>query len=127
MRVAEGGVAALLGPNGAGKTTLIRILATLLTPDDGQLFVAGSDVVRQPIAVRRVVGLAGQHAAVDETLTGRENLVMIARLYRLSARQAKMRSGEVLERLSLTEAADRPVRSYSGGMRRRLDVGASLV
>ncbi len=127
MQVSEGGVSALLGPNGAGKTTLIRILATLLVPDGGQVFVAGSDVVRHPVAVRRTIGLAGQHAAVDETLTGRENLVMIGRLYRLSARQANRRSGEVLERLSLTEAADRPVRTYSGGMRRRLDVGASLV
>jgi len=127
MQVAEGAVAALLGPNGAGKTTLVRILATLLVPDAGQVTVAGIDVVRRPVAVRGVIGLAGQHAAVDQTLTGRENLVMVARLYRLSAAQARRRSEEVLERLSLTSAADRPVRTYSGGMRRRLDVGASLV
>jgi ABC-2 type transport system ATP-binding protein len=127
MQVPEGGVAALLGPNGAGKTTLIRILATLLWPDAGQVLVAGADVVRHPVAVRRLIGLAGQCAAVDETLTGPENLVMIGRLYRLSARQANQRCGEVLERLSLAGAADRPVRTYSGGMRRRLDVGASLV
>jgi ABC-2 type transport system ATP-binding protein len=127
MQVAEGKVSALLGPNGAGKTTLVRILATLLTPDGGRATVAGIDVTRRPVAVRRVIGLAGQHAAVDATLTGRENLVMVARLYRLSAAQARQRSAEVLERLSLTEAADRPVRTYSGGMRRRLDVGASLV
>jgi ABC-type multidrug transport system ATPase subunit len=127
MQVAEGRVAALLGANGAGKTTLVRILATLLAPDAGRVTVAGIDVVRRPVAVRHVIGLAGQHAAVDQTLTGRENLVMIARLYRLPAAQARQRSAEVLERLSLTEAADRPVRTYSGGMRRRLDVGASLV
>ena len=127
MQVAEGQVSALLGANGAGKTTLIRILATLLAPDAGRVTVAGLDVVRRPVAVRRVIGLAGQHAAVDQTLTGRENLVMVARLYRLPAAQARQRSAEVLERLSLTEAADRPVRTYSGGMRRRLDVGASLV
>jgi ABC-type Na+ transport system ATPase subunit NatA len=127
MQVAEGRVAALLGANGAGKTTLVRILATLLAPDAGRVTVAGIDVVRRPVAVRHVIGLAGQHAAVDQTLTGRENLVMIARLYRLPAARARQRSAEVLERLSLTEAADRPVRTYSGGMRRRLDVGASLV
>ena len=127
MQVAEGTVSALLGANGAGKTTLVRILATLLRPDAGRVAVAGIDVVRRPVAVRRVIGLAGQHAAVDQTLTGRENLVMVARLYRLPAAQARQRSAEVLERLSLTEAADRPVRTYSGGMRRRLDVGASLV
>jgi ABC-2 type transport system ATP-binding protein len=127
LQVAEGQVSALLGPNGAGKTTLVRILATLLAPDAGRVAVAGMDVVRRPVAVRRVIGLAGQHAAVDQTLTGRENLIMVARLYRLSAAQARQRSAEALERLSLTEAADRPVRTYSGGMRRRLDVGASLV
>ena len=127
MQVAEGKVSALLGANGAGKTTVVRILATLLAPDAGRVTVAGIDVVRRPMAVRRVIGLAGQYAAVDQTLTGRENLVMVARLYRLPAVQARRRSAEVLERLSLTEAADRPVRTYSGGMRRRLDVGASLV
>ena len=127
LQVAEGQVSALLGPNGAGKTTLVRILATLLAPDAGRVAIAGMDVVRRPVAVRRVIGLAGQHAAVDQTLTGRENLIMVGRLYRLSAAQARQRSAEALERLSLTEAADRPVRTYSGGMRRRLDVGASLV
>jgi ABC-type multidrug transport system ATPase subunit len=120
MQVAKGKVSALLGPNGAGKTTLVRILATLLRPDAGQVTVAGVDAVRRPVAVRRMIGLAGQHAAVDQTLTGREYLVMIARLYRLPAGQARQRSAEVLERLSLTGAADRPVRTYSGGMRRRL-------
>jgi len=127
MQVAEGKVSALLGANGAGKTTLVRILATLLAPDAGRVTVAGIDVARCPVAVRRMIGLAGQHAAVDQTLTGRENLIMVARLYRLPAAQARQRSAEVLERLSLTEAADRPVRTYSGGVRRRLDVGASLV
>lgn len=127
MRVAEGQVATLLGPNGAGKTTLVRILATLLRPDGGRVLVGGVDVVRQPVAIRRMIGLAGQHAAIDETLTGRENLVMVGRLYRLSARQARQAATEVLQRLSLVDAADRPVRTYSGGMRRRLDVGASLV
>ena len=127
MQVAEGRVSALLGANGAGKTTLVRILATLLAPDSGRVTVAGIDVMRRPVAIRSMIGLAGQHAAVDQTLTGRENLVMVARLYRLPAAQARQRSAEVLERLSLTGAADRPVRTYSGGMRRRLDVGASLV
>ena len=127
MQVAEGKVSALLGANGAGKTTLVRILATLLAPDAGRVTVAGIDVMRRPVAIRSMIGLAGQHAAVDQTLTGRENLVMVACLYRLSAAQARQRSAEVLERLSLTRAADRPVRTYSGGMRRRLDVGASLV
>lgn len=127
MQVTEGKVSVLLGTNGAGKTTLVRILATLLASDAGRVTVAGIDVARRPVAVRRVIGLAGQHAAVDQTLTGRENLIMVARLYRLPAVQARQRSAEVLERLSLTEVADRPVRTYSGGMRRRLDVGASLV
>ncbi|SRR5579875_191468 len=127
MQVQGGAVAALLGPNGAGKTTLIRILATLLRPDVGRVCVGGIDVVAHPVAVRRLIGLAGQHAAIDETLTGRENLLMIGRLYRLSAVQARAGAEDVLQRLSLIDAADRPVRTYSGGMRRRLDVGASLV
>jgi daunorubicin resistance ABC transporter ATP-binding subunit len=127
LQVAEGRVAALLGPNGAGKTTLVRILATLLRPDGGRVLLAGVDAVAQPVAIRRMIGLAGQHAAIDDTLTGRENLVMIGRLYRLSARQARQAASHVLEQLSLTDAADRPVRTYSGGMRRRRDVGASLV
>jgi ABC-2 type transport system ATP-binding protein len=127
LAVAENRVTGLLGPNGAGKTTLIRILATLLKPDEGQVRVAGYDVVAQPLAVRRAIGLAGQYAVVDETLTGRENLEMTGQLYRLSHRTARQRAAEVLDRLSLTDAADRPVRTYSGGMRRRLDLGASLV
>jgi ABC-2 type transport system ATP-binding protein len=125
--VAEGRVVALLGPNGAGKTTLVRILATLIPPEFGTARVAGYDVVREPVAVRRSIGLAGQHAAVDETLTGRENLEMVGRLSRLSTRQAAERAQEVLERVSLVEAADRQLKTYSGGMRRRIDLGAGLV
>ncbi len=120
-------VQGLLGPNGAGKTTLVRILATLLAPESGRARVAGVDVERDPHTVRTLIGLAGQYAAVDESLTGRENLVMVGRLYRLSRRQATARADEALERLGLVEAADRRVKTYSGGMRRRLDVGASLV
>jgi ABC-2 type transport system ATP-binding protein len=127
LSVPEGGVVALLGPNGAGKTTLIRILSTLLEPDAGTATVAGFDVVRQPTAVRRCIGLAGQYAAVDETLTGRENLEMVGRLSRLSKSLAAERAAEVLERVSLIEAADRPLKTYSGGMRRRIDLGAGLV
>ena len=118
---------ALLGPNGAGKTTLVRILSTLLEPDAGTARVAGFDVVKQPTAVRRCIGLAGQYAAVDETLTGRENLEMVGRLSRLSKRLAAERAAEVLERVSLTDAADRQLKTYSGGMRRRIDLGAGLV
>jgi ABC-2 type transport system ATP-binding protein len=125
--VAPGTVHGLLGPNGAGKTTLVRILATLLAPDSGLARVAGLDVGRHPAAVRTVIGLAGQFAAVDEALTGRENLVMVGRLYRLRAGEARTRASETLERLALVDAADRPVKTYSGGMRRRLDLGASLV
>jgi ABC-2 type transport system ATP-binding protein len=125
--VPQGTVQGLLGPNGAGKTTLVRILATLLRPDRGRVRVGGIDVVANPTAVRSIIGLAGQFAAVDEALTGRENLEMVGRLYRLSATQARQRAAESLERLDLTEAADRTVRTYSGGMRRRLDLGASLV
>jgi ABC-2 type transport system ATP-binding protein len=127
VSVPEGGVVALLGPNGAGKTTLVRILSTLLEPDAGTARVAGFDVVRQPTAVRRCIGLAGQYAAVDETLTGRENLEMVGRLSRLSKSLAAERATEVLERVSLTDAADRPLKTYSGGMRRRVDLGAGLV
>jgi ABC-2 type transport system ATP-binding protein len=116
----------LLGPNGAGKTTLVRVLSTLLKPDEGRALVGGRDVVSQPESVRKIIGLAGQYAAVDETLTGRENLEMVGRLYRLSASDARRRADEALERLGLTEAAHRLVRTYSGGMRRRLDLGASL-
>jgi daunorubicin resistance ABC transporter ATP-binding subunit len=127
LSVREGDVRALLGRNGAGKTTLVRILATLLAPDKGAVAIGGLDALAHPLAVSRLIGLAGQYAAVDETLTGRENLVMVGRLYRLNSRHARDRSDEVLERLSLSSAADRPVRTYSGGMRRRLDVGACLV
>jgi ABC-2 type transport system ATP-binding protein len=127
MSVPAGTVQGLLGPNGAGKTTLVRILATLLAPDTGQARVSGVDVQKDPNTVRRLIGLAGQYAAVDETLTGRENLVMVGRLYRLGAKLAKVRAAESLERLGLVEAADRVVKTYSGGMRRRLDLGASLV
>jgi len=126
MSVPAGTVQGLLGPNGAGKTTLVRILATLLAPDAGRARVSGVDVQKDPDTVRSLIGLAGQYAAVDETLTGRENLVMVGRLYRLGARLARVRAAESLERLGLAEAADRVVRTYSGGMRRRLDLGASL-
>jgi ABC-2 type transport system ATP-binding protein len=127
LRVEAGTVFGLLGPNGAGKTTLVRILATLLEPTAGRAFVLGHDVVAEPLAVRRRIGLAGQFAAVDLELTGRENIEMVGRLYRLSAAEARRRAGEVLERFGLTEAADRRVATYSGGMRRRLDLGASLI
>jgi ABC-2 type transport system ATP-binding protein len=127
LTVSPGTVQGLLGPNGAGKTTLVRVLATLLRPGAGSARVFGCDVVRDATRVRALIGLAGQFAAVDGTLTGRENLEMIGRLYRLSTAEAKRRAGESLERLGLTEAADRLVRGYSGGMRRRLDLGASLV
>ena len=127
MSVPAGFVEGLLGPNGAGKTTLVRILATLLAPDAGRARISGVDVQTDPNTVRSLIGLAGQYAAVDERLTGRENLVMVGRLYRLGAKLAKVRADESLERLGLVEAADRPVKTYSGGMRRRLDLGASLV
>ena len=117
----------LLGPNGAGKTTLIRVLTTLLRPDSGSAWVAGIDALADPTTARTHLGLAGQFAAVDDYLTGRENVEMIGRLYDLSAAEAKRRTDEVLERIHLTDAADRPVRTYSGGMRRRLDVAASMV
>ena len=118
---------AILGPNGAGKTTFIRMVATLIEPDRGTLAVDGRDVVRDPMAVRRMIGLAGQSAAVEEVMAGRENLVMVARLYGQSARAAKQSAERILEQMDLEEAADRYVRTYSGGMRRRLDLGASLV
>ncbi len=127
LEIESGIVFGLLGPNGAGKTTLVRILATLLVPSQGHARVLGHDVIAEPLAVRRRIGLAGQFAAVDQELTGRENLEMVGRLYRLPAAEARMRSGEVLERFELTDAADRRVSTYSGGMRRRLDLGASLV
>jgi ABC-2 type transport system ATP-binding protein len=118
---------AILGPNGAGKTTFIRMLATLLQPDRGSLLVGGHDAVHDAMAVRRMIGLAGQSAAVEEMMTGRENLVMVARLYGQSAGAAKQSAARILEQMDLVEAADRQVRTYSGGMRRRLDLGASLV
>jgi len=127
LEVAAGTVLGLLGPNGAGKTTVVRILATLLAPDAGRAWVAGFDVVTQAAAVRRSVGLSGQYAAVDGYLTGRENLRMIGRLSRLDRRTVRRRADELLELFELTDAADRTVRTYSGGMRRRLDVAASLV
>ena len=126
--VAEPGrVLAVLGPNGAGKTTFVRTIATLIRPDAGSLKVAGHDVRREPASVRRVIGLAGQYAAVEPTMSGRENLEMVARLFGQSAGESRANSGAVLEELGLTEDADRLVRTYSGGMRRKLDLGASLV
>ena len=123
----EGIVYGLLGPNGAGKTTLIRVLATLLKPDSGSAIVAGTDVVADPVGARHKIGLAGQSAAVDEFLTGRENVEMVGRLYNLPKKEAKRRADDVLERINLTDSADRNVGTYSGGMRRRLDVAASMV
>jgi ABC-2 type transport system ATP-binding protein len=122
-----GTVLGLLGPNGAGKTTAVRILSTLLKPDGGSAHVAGLDVVKDAAALRAKIGLAGQYAAVDENLTGFENLEMVGRLYHLSRREAKDRADELLERFDLVEAARRPAKTYSGGMRRRLDLGAALV
>jgi daunorubicin resistance ABC transporter ATP-binding subunit len=127
LTVEPGGVYGLLGPNGAGKTTLIRVLTTLLPADAGSARVAGVDVRQHPGQVRARIGLAGQYAAVDDHLTGRENVEMVGRLYGLPRRQARRRAGEVLERIGLTEAADRQVKTYSGGMRRRLDLAACLV
>ncbi|MBA0054234.1 ATP-binding cassette domain-containing protein [Streptomyces sp. AJS327] len=127
LDVPEGTVLGLLGPNGAGKTTAVRVLTTLLRPDSGTAVVAGIDVLRNPDAVRRSIGLSGQFAAVDEYLTGRENLQMVGQLYQMSGRDAKRRATELLERFHLTEAADRPAKTYSGGMRRRLDLAAALV
>jgi daunorubicin resistance ABC transporter ATP-binding subunit len=125
--VYRGRVAAVLGPNGAGKTTFMRTLATLVRPDAGSLRVAGLDVLRQPAKVRRIIGLAGQYAAVEEAMTGRENLLMIGHLFGLRRPAARAAAISVLARLGLTDEADRLVRTYSGGMRRKLDLGASLV
>jgi len=127
LSVDEGTVLGLLGPNGAGKTTAVRILTTLLLPDDGRATVAGYDVVRDATALRTVIGLAGQSAAADDNLTGRENLYMVGRLYGLPKAEAQKRAADVLERFDLVYAADRTAKTYSGGMRRRLDLGASLV
>jgi len=127
LSVPEGSVYGLLGPNGAGKTTTVRILTTLLKPDAGSATVDGFDVVKKPNDVRRVIGLTGQYAAVDEYLTGRENLRMFGDLYHLPSAYVKDRSQELLERFDLAQAADRSLRTYSGGMRRRLDLAASLI
>ena len=127
LQVEEGTIFGLLGPNGAGKTTAVRVLATILHPDGGRAEILGRDVVREPEAVRRRIGLAGQYAAVDPNLTGRENLRMVGILAQMPRAVISPRSDELLERFSLTGAADRPLRTYSGGMRRRLDIAASLV
>lgn len=127
LDVPEGTVLGLLGPNGAGKTTAVRCLTTLLTPDSGRAVVAGVDVLKHPNEVRRSIGLSGQFAAVDEYLTGRENLQMVGQLYQMKAKEAQARAGELLDRFNLADAADRPSKTYSGGMRRRLDLAAALV
>jgi ABC-2 type transport system ATP-binding protein len=127
LAVPAGSILGLLGPNGAGKTTMVRILTTLLKPDSGEARVAGLDVARQAAALRSKIGLAGQYAAVDENLTGFENLEMVGRLYHLGRAEARLRADELLERFELVDARDRVARTYSGGMRRRLDLGAALV
>ncbi|MFE6894995.1 ATP-binding cassette domain-containing protein [Streptomyces sp. NPDC057694] len=127
LDVHEGTVMGVLGPNGAGKTTLVRCLSTLITPDAGTAMVAGYDAVKQPRQLRRVIGLTGQYASVDEKLSGRENLYMIGRLLDLSKKEARARADSLLERFSLTDAATRPAKTYSGGMRRRLDLAASMI
>ena len=127
LSVREGSIVALLGPNGAGKTTAVSILTTLIEPDEGAATVAGVDVLKNPAEVRKLIGLSGQYAAVDEHLTGFENLDMIGRLYRLGRKRSITRARELLERFDLNDAADRPVKTYSGGMRRRLDLAGALV
>lgn len=127
LQVEQGAVLGLLGPNGAGKTTLVKILSSLIKPTSGEASVAGFDVVRQTRQVRSIIGLAGQSAAVDANLTGRENLVLVARLYHLSRSDSRRRAGELLEQFDLVESGDRAAKTYSGGMRRRLDLAASLV
>ena len=127
LTIAPGQVVAILGPNGAGKSTLIRTVATLLRPDSGSLHVAGYDVRRDTMAIRRLIGLAGQSAAVEEMMTGRENLTMVARLYGQNRSSARASATRILDLVDLTDAGDRNVKTYSGGMRRRLDLGASLV
>jgi ABC-2 type transport system ATP-binding protein len=127
LELPAGRPVAILGPNGAGKTTFIRMVATLIRPDSGTLRVSGRDVVKEPMAVRRTIGLAGQAAAVEEMMTGRENLVMVARLYGQGRHEAVASAKRILEQMGLEDAADRRVKTYSGGMRRRVDLGASLV
>lgn len=127
LTVEQGTVLALLGPNGAGKTTMVRILATLLRPDAGRATVAGFDVVREAQKLRRVIGLSGQFAAVDENLTARENLWLFGRLYQLKSPEVRRRAAELLAQFDLEDAADRPVNTYSGGMRRRLDLASALI
>jgi ABC-2 type transport system ATP-binding protein len=127
LDVEEGTVLGVLGPNGAGKTTTVRILSTLLRPDSGRAMVAGIDVIKHPDKVREIIGLSGQYAAVDEILTGYDNLLMFGQLYHLGKKNAVIRANELLERFNLTEAAKRPIKTYSGGMRRRLDLAASLI
>jgi ABC-2 type transport system ATP-binding protein len=127
LTIPPGRVLALLGPNGAGKTTCVRVLSTLLRPDAGRAEVAGIDVLAHPDRVRQVIGLSGQYAAVDQDLTGRENLDLVGRLYHLGRRTSRARADELLEQFRLQDAADRPVRTYSGGMRRRLDLAGALV
>lgn len=127
LSVQQGTVRGLLGPNGAGKTTVVKVLTTLLRPESGRVSVAGIDVLSDPAKVRPLIGTSGQYAAVDEVLTARENLVLVGRLYRIGTRQAKQRAEELLEAFELTEAADRPLKGFSGGMRRRVDLAGALV
>jgi ABC-2 type transport system ATP-binding protein len=127
LQVETGAILGMLGPNGAGKTTAVRVLSTLLRPDEGTAQVAGRNVVTEAAQVRREIGLTGQYAALDESLTGRANLIMVGQLCRLSKKQARQRASELLDQFDLTDAADRGVKTYSGGMRRRLDLAASLV
>ncbi len=127
LEIEPGTVLGLLGPNGAGKTTAVRVLSTILPPDGGRAFVLGHDVVREPGTVRRLIGLAGQYATVDENLTGRENLFMVGRLTHIGRAEVRSRADDLLAQFGLSEAAGRPLKTYSGGMRRRLDLAASLV
>ncbi len=127
LSVPQGTVKALLGPNGAGKTTAVKVLTTLIRPDEGSAHIDGIDVLRNPQAARRIIGASGQYAAVDENLTGFENLEMVGRLYHLGARTARKRAQELIEQFELTEAGNRPVKGFSGGMRRRIDLAGALV
>ena len=127
LEVEQGTVFGLLGPNGAGKTTAVRVLTTLLSPDSGTAIVDGVDVLKDPVHAREIMGLSGQNATVDENLTGIENLIMLGRLFRLPKKEAVIRANDLLERFNLNDAAKRIVKTYSGGMRRRLDLAASLI